>query len=97
MLVGCLLIGVTAAKTLALAQKATGAVVWVMAPMVATATEAKWFTDLAHLVRPGNTFCVPSTITRSPGFSPRSMIHRLPLQGPGWTSRIATVSPGPTT
>ena len=33
---------------LALAQEATGAVVWVMAPMVATATEAKWFTDLAH-------------------------------------------------
>jgi phosphoenolpyruvate-protein phosphotransferase (PTS system enzyme I) len=33
---------------LALAQKATGAVVWVMAPMVATAAEAKWFTDLAH-------------------------------------------------
>jgi phosphotransferase system enzyme I (PtsI) len=33
---------------LALAQKATGAVVWVMAPMVATASEAKWFTDLAH-------------------------------------------------
>jgi phosphotransferase system enzyme I (PtsI) len=33
---------------LALAQQATGAVVWVMAPMVATAGEAKWFTDLAH-------------------------------------------------
>jgi phosphotransferase system enzyme I (PtsI) len=33
---------------LALAQKATGAVVWVMAPMVATASETKWFTDLAH-------------------------------------------------
>jgi phosphotransferase system enzyme I (PtsI) len=33
---------------LALAQRATGAVVWVMAPMVATAAEAKWFTDLAH-------------------------------------------------
>jgi phosphotransferase system enzyme I (PtsI) len=33
---------------LALAQQATGAVVWVMAPMVATAAEAKWFTDLAH-------------------------------------------------
>jgi phosphotransferase system enzyme I (PtsI) len=33
---------------LALAQQATGAVVWVMAPMVATADEAKWFTDLAH-------------------------------------------------
>jgi phosphotransferase system enzyme I (PtsI) len=33
---------------LALAQKATGAVVWVMAPMVATAAEAKWFTGLAH-------------------------------------------------
>jgi phosphoenolpyruvate-protein phosphotransferase (PTS system enzyme I) len=33
---------------LALAQEATGAVVWVMAPMVATAAEAKWFTDLAH-------------------------------------------------
>jgi phosphotransferase system enzyme I (PtsI) len=33
---------------LALAQKATGAVVWVMAPMVATAAETKWFTDLAH-------------------------------------------------
>jgi phosphotransferase system enzyme I (PtsI) len=33
---------------LALAQQATGAVVWVMAPMVATAAEAKGFTDLAH-------------------------------------------------
>jgi len=33
---------------LAIAQKATGAVVWVMAPMVATAAETKWFTDLAH-------------------------------------------------
>jgi phosphotransferase system enzyme I (PtsI) len=33
---------------LALAQQATGADVWVMAPMVATAAEAKWFTDLAH-------------------------------------------------
>jgi phosphotransferase system enzyme I (PtsI) len=33
---------------LALAQKATGAVVWVMAPMVATAAETKWFTDLAR-------------------------------------------------
>ena len=33
---------------LAAAQKATGAVVWVMAPMVATAAETKWFTDLAH-------------------------------------------------
>ena len=33
---------------LALAQQATGAVVWVMAPMVATSAEAKWFTDLAH-------------------------------------------------
>jgi phosphoenolpyruvate-protein phosphotransferase (PTS system enzyme I) len=35
-------------RALALAQQATGAVVWVMAPMVATAAEAKWFTDLAH-------------------------------------------------
>jgi phosphotransferase system enzyme I (PtsI) len=33
---------------LALAQRATGAVVWVMAPMVATAAEAKGFVDLAH-------------------------------------------------
>ncbi|HEX7172319.1 MAG TPA: phosphoenolpyruvate--protein phosphotransferase [Candidatus Limnocylindria bacterium] len=33
---------------LARARQATGAVVWVMAPMVATAAEAKWFTDLAH-------------------------------------------------
>ena len=33
---------------LVLAQQATGAAVWVMAPMVATAAEAKWFTDLAH-------------------------------------------------
>ena len=33
---------------LARAQQATGAVVWVMAPMVATAAEAKGFTDLAH-------------------------------------------------
>jgi phosphoenolpyruvate-protein phosphotransferase (PTS system enzyme I) len=33
---------------LARAQKATGAVVWVMAPMVATAAETKWFTDLAR-------------------------------------------------
>ncbi len=31
-----------------LAQQKTGAVVWVMAPMVATAAEAKGFTDLAH-------------------------------------------------
>jgi phosphotransferase system enzyme I (PtsI) len=35
-------------EALALAQQATGAVVWVMAPMVATAAEAKWFTELAH-------------------------------------------------
>ena len=33
---------------LAQAQQATGAVVWVMAPMVATAAETKWFTDLAR-------------------------------------------------
>ena len=33
---------------LSLAQQKTGAVVWVMAPMVATAAEAKGFTDLAH-------------------------------------------------
>jgi phosphotransferase system enzyme I (PtsI) len=33
---------------LARAQQATGAVVWVMAPMVATAAETKWFTELAH-------------------------------------------------
>jgi len=33
---------------LAAAQQATDAVVWVMAPMVATAAEAKEFTDLAH-------------------------------------------------
>ena len=33
---------------LALAQKGTGAVVWVMAPMIATAAETKWFTDLAR-------------------------------------------------
>jgi phosphotransferase system enzyme I (PtsI) len=33
---------------LALAQQATGAVVWVMAPMVATRAETKWFTDLSH-------------------------------------------------
>ncbi len=35
-------------SALALAQRATGAVVWVMAPMVATAEETKGFTDLAH-------------------------------------------------
>jgi phosphotransferase system enzyme I (PtsI) len=33
---------------LALAQQATGALVWVMAPMVATVAETKWFTDFAH-------------------------------------------------
>ncbi|HYI65451.1 MAG TPA: phosphoenolpyruvate--protein phosphotransferase [Candidatus Limnocylindrales bacterium] len=33
---------------LARAQQATGAVVWVMAPMIATAAEAKGFTDLAR-------------------------------------------------
>jgi phosphotransferase system enzyme I (PtsI) len=33
---------------LALARQATGADVWVMAPMVATAAETKWFTDLAR-------------------------------------------------
>jgi len=33
---------------MSLAQQQTGAVVWVMAPMVATAAETKWFTDLAH-------------------------------------------------
>ena len=33
---------------LAAAQQATDAVVWVMAPMVATAAEAKGFTDVAH-------------------------------------------------
>ena len=33
---------------LALAQKQTGAVVWVMAPMVSTAAEAKGFAELAH-------------------------------------------------
>jgi phosphotransferase system enzyme I (PtsI) len=34
--------------SLAQAQQATGADVWVMAPMVATAAEARGFTDLAH-------------------------------------------------
>ena len=33
---------------LARAQEATGAIVWVMAPMVATAAEARGFTELAH-------------------------------------------------
>ncbi|MCV0402934.1 MAG: phosphoenolpyruvate--protein phosphotransferase [Chloroflexi bacterium] len=33
---------------LARAQQATGAVVWVMAPMVSTAAEAQWFADLAR-------------------------------------------------
>ena len=33
---------------LAKAQQATGAIVWVMAPMIATAAETKWFTDLAR-------------------------------------------------
>ena len=33
---------------LARAQKATGALVWVMAPMIATAAETEWFTDLAR-------------------------------------------------
>lgn len=33
---------------LSLARKATGAEVWVMAPMVTTAGEAKWFCELAH-------------------------------------------------
>jgi phosphotransferase system enzyme I (PtsI) len=33
---------------LAIAQRTTGAVVWVMAPMVATAAEAKWFADQVH-------------------------------------------------
>src|SRR5262249_52986688 len=47
--------------------------------------------------RPGPTFCVPSTITRSPGDRPESMIHTEPLHGPGFTSRAATVSPAPTT
>jgi len=35
-------------SALALAQKATAATVWVMAPMVATSAEAKGFTELAH-------------------------------------------------
>jgi phosphotransferase system enzyme I (PtsI) len=35
-------------KALAIAHQSTGAVVWVMAPMVATAAEAKWFSELAH-------------------------------------------------
>src|SRR5439155_8830424 len=43
--------------------------------------------------RPGAAFWVPSTTTRSPAFRPLSMIQRWPLQGPGWTSRAATVSP----
>jgi phosphotransferase system enzyme I (PtsI) len=34
--------------SLAVAQRATGADVWVMAPMVATAAEARWFVELAH-------------------------------------------------
>src|SRR5262249_21310276 len=47
--------------------------------------------------RPGPIFCTPSTTTRSPGFSPLSMIQRLPLQGPGLMSRACTVSPLATT
>src|SRR5581483_7394728 len=47
--------------------------------------------------RPGATFCTPSTTTRSPALSPSSMIQRLPLHGPGFTSRAVTVSPAPTT
>jgi phosphotransferase system enzyme I (PtsI) len=35
-------------EAIARARRATGAVVWVMAPMVATAAEAKGFTELAH-------------------------------------------------
>ena len=35
-------------NALALARKATAAEVWVMAPMVATAAEARWFAELAH-------------------------------------------------
>ena len=35
----------TQLQALAAAYKATGAELWVMAPMVATASEAKWFAD----------------------------------------------------
>src|SRR5439155_9326824 len=40
---------------------------------------------------PGAAFWAPSTTTRSPVASPFSMIQRLPLQGPGCTSRAVTV------
>src|SRR6185503_15737634 len=46
--------------------------------------------------RPGPTFWIPSTMTRSPGFRPWLMIHTFPAQAPGFTSRAWTVSPGPT-
>ena len=39
----------------------------------------------------------PSTTTRSPLFSPSWMIHWLPTFWPGFTLRVSTLSPSPTT
>ena len=46
---------------------------------------------------PGPVFWSPSTITRSPAFSPFVITQRAPAQGPTSTSRTWTVSPAPTT
>ena len=46
---------------------------------------------------PSRTFCSPSTITRSPAFSPSSMTQRLSTRGPTVTLRNVTLLSAPTT
>src|SRR6185503_12646553 len=46
---------------------------------------------------PSRTFCNPSTITISPGFTPSCTIHCSPTRSPTFTDRMLTLFPSPTT
>src|SRR5262245_3649561 len=45
----------------------------------------------------GLTFCVPSATTLSPGFSPSSITHIVPMRSPALTGRTLTLLSSPTT
>ena len=52
---------------------------------------------LGFTCMPGRTFCTPSATTRSPGFSPSSMIHMAPTRSPGLTVRMSILFSASTT
>ncbi len=52
---------------------------------------------LGCTIMPGRKACWPSATTRSPAFSPSSMIHMVPIRSPTLTGRIEILPSGPTT